>query len=61
MSLFLTVPDWVVIIIVCLEGKTKMKNLILKNLYNERVANSIVKLSDKMIILVQRVLNWNIP
>lgn len=53
MSLFPTFPDGFLIAIVCLKGKSKVKNLILKNLYRECIADTIIKHSDKMIILLQ--------
>lgn len=47
MSLFPAFPDGFLIVIVCLKGKKKVEDLILKNVY----IAIIVKPSDKMIIL----------
>lgn len=48
MSLFPAFPDGIVI--VCLKGKKKVEDLILKNVYRECIA-IIIKPSDKTIIL----------
>lgn len=53
MSVFPAFPDGFLIAIVCLKGKRKGKNLILKNPGRECIANSIVNPSDKVIILLQ--------